>query len=39
MKWAVLGPCRIWRVQDIYRYLKTRADGVPGPDKPGLMKE
>lgn len=27
------------RVQDIYRYLKARADGVLGPEHPGLLKE
>lgn len=27
------------RVQDIYRYLKARADGVLGPERPGLLKE
>ena len=26
-------------VKNIYRYLKARADGVIGPDKPGLLKE
>ena len=26
-------------VQNIYRYLKARADGVIGPGKPGLLKE
>ncbi len=26
-------------VQNIYRYLKARSDGVLGPDKPGLLKE
>ena len=26
-------------VQNIYRYLKARADGVIGPGKPGILKE
>jgi hypothetical protein len=26
-------------IQNIYRYLKARADGVIGPDKPGLLKD
>jgi len=26
-------------VKNIYRYLKARADGVIGADKPGILKE
>ena len=26
-------------IKNLYRYLKARADGAIGPDKPGLLKD